>query len=153
MATHITDTIVQILRVIKKNLVKKYLEMFPEIAEMKESIDRTKEDQNDIHYVTGENIVVVSSSFFLKFLRKKGLEANHMVDPVDEYTVHQLKESNGKKLNTKNLNISSATEVTFLNYLRFLTAVTTITSEYANFNYSKIQQAGSDRSSCTRVNS
>merc|ERR1712038_589489 len=135
----------KILRVIKKNLVKKCLEMFAEIAEkkddykkfyeqfgkclklgvhedstnrtkvaelmryqtsksgdeqisLKEYIDRMKEGQNDIYYITGESIAAVSSSPFLESLRKKGLEVLYMVDPIDEYTVQQLKEFDGKKL-------------------------------------------------------
>merc|ERR1712181_97104 len=134
-----------ILRVIKKNLVKKCLEMFAEIAEkkddykkfyeqfgkclklgvhedstnrtkvaelmrfhtsksgdeqisFKEYVDRMKEGQNDIYYITGESIAAVSSSPFLEALRKKGLEVLYMVDPVDEYAVQQLKEFDGKKL-------------------------------------------------------
>merc|ERR1739844_135227 len=119
----------KILRVIKKNLVKKCLEMFAEIAEkkddykkfyeqfgkcmklgvhedstnrtkvaelmryhssksgdeqisLKEYVDRMKEGQNDIFYITGESITAVSSSPFLESLRKKGLEVMYMVDPV-----------------------------------------------------------------------
>merc|ERR1712078_305092 len=135
----------KILRVIKKNLVKKCLEMFAEIAEkkddykkfyeqfskniklgihedstnrmkvaelmryhtsksgdeqisFKEYVDRMKEGQNDIYYITGESVAAVSSSPFLESLRKKGLEVLYMVDPVDEYAVQQLKEFDGKKL-------------------------------------------------------
>merc|ERR1712141_432528 len=135
----------KILRVIKKNLVKKCLEMFAEIAEkkddykefyeqfgkclklgvhedstnrtkvaellrfhtsksgdelisLKEYVDRMKEGQNDIYYITGESIAAVSSSPFLETLRKKGLEVLYMTDPIDEYAVQQLKEFDGKKL-------------------------------------------------------
>merc|ERR1712062_542432 len=135
----------KILRVIKKNLVKKCLEMFAEIAEkkddykkfyeqfgkclklgvhedstnrvkiaellrwhtsksgdeqisFKEYVDRMKEGQNDIYYITGESIAAVSSSPFLEALRKKGLEVLYMVDPIDEYAVQQLTEFDGKKL-------------------------------------------------------
>ena len=49
--------------------------------------------------------------------------------------------------------IMSVTEMAYLNYLRYLTSVITISSESANSNYIKIQQAGSERSSFKRVNS
>merc|ERR1719277_2425324 len=135
----------KILKVIRKNLVKKSLELFQEISEdkddykkfyeqfsknlklgihedstnrtkvaellrfhtsksgdeqisLKEYVDRIKEGQNDIYYITGESITAVSSSPFLENLRKKGLEVLYMVDPVDEYAVQQLKEFDGKKL-------------------------------------------------------
>merc|ERR1712128_420706 len=125
----------KILRVIKKNLVKKCLEMFSGISEKKddykkfyeqfsrniklgihedstnrakvaelmryhtsESVDRMKEGQADIYYITGDSIAAVSSSPFIETLRKKGLEVLYMVDPVDEYAVQQLKEFDGKKL-------------------------------------------------------
>merc|ERR1712093_44354 len=135
----------KILRVIKKNLVKKCLEMFTEIAEkkedykkfyeqfgknlklgihedstnrnkvaelmryhssksgdemiaLKEYVDRMKEGQNDIYYITGESVAQVSSSPFIETLRKKGYEVMYMVDPIDEYAVQQLKEFDGKKL-------------------------------------------------------
>jgi molecular chaperone HtpG len=135
----------KILRVIKKNLVKKCIETFNEIAEnaddykkfyeqfgknlklgihedstnraklaelmrfqtsksgddlvsLKEYIDRMKEGQSDIYYITGESISSVSNSPFIETLKKKGIEVVYMVDPIDEYCVQQLKEFEGKKL-------------------------------------------------------
>merc|ERR1711935_732955 len=135
----------KILRVIKKNLVKKTIETFNEIAEnaddykkfyeqfgknlklgihedstnraklaelmrfqtsksgddlvsLKEYIDRMKEGQSDIYYITGESISSVSASPFIETLKRKGLEVVYMVDPIDEYCVQQLKEFEGKKL-------------------------------------------------------
>ena len=135
----------KILRVIRKNLVKKCLELFAEIAEKKadyktfyeqfgknlklgihedqqnrekiaellryqssksgeesislrEYVDRMKEGQKDIFYITGENVATVSTSPFLEKLKKKGYEVLYMVDPIDEYAVQQLKEFDGKKL-------------------------------------------------------
>jgi len=135
----------KILRVIKKNIVKKAIEMFGEIAEKKddykkfyeqfgknlklgihedstnrtkiaellryqtsksgdemislrEYVDRMKEGQKDIFYVTGESIASVQSSPFIENLKKKGYEVIYMTEPIDEYSVQQLKEYDGKKL-------------------------------------------------------
>ena len=60
-------------------------------------VDHMKEGQNDISYITGESITVVSS-LFEENLREKGHEVPYMADPVDECAVHQFKEFGGKML-------------------------------------------------------
>ena len=67
---------------------------------MKEYVGHMKEGQNDICYITGESIAVVSSFLFLKILRKTGLEVVYMVYAVDEYAVQQLKKFDGEELNS-----------------------------------------------------
>ena len=61
-------------------------------------MDRMKGGQNDICYITDDSIAVVSSSSFGENLRKKGYEVPYMADPMDEHTVHRLKEFDGTKL-------------------------------------------------------
>ena len=58
----------------------------------KEYVYRMTQEQNDVYYITGENIAVVSSSPFEENLRKKDHEELHVADPMDEYAVHQFKE-------------------------------------------------------------
>lgn len=135
----------KILKVMKKNIVKRCLEMFAEIQEnqedykkfyeqfsknlklgihedtanrtkiadllrfhtsksgedqisLKEYIQKMKEGQKGIYYITGESKQAVAASPFLEGLKNRGYEVIYLVDPIDEYMVQQLKEYDGHKL-------------------------------------------------------
>ena len=69
-----------------------------EMISLKEYVERMKEGQKEIYYITGENIAAVNNSPFVEKLKKKDLEVIYMVDPIDEYVIQQLKEYEEKKL-------------------------------------------------------
>merc|ERR1712014_232355 len=64
----------------------------------KDYVTRMKEGQKEIFYITGESKKAVQNSPFVEKFKKKGLEVIYMVDPIDEYSVGNLKEYNGHKL-------------------------------------------------------
>ena len=72
---------------------------------LKEYVDRMKQGETGVCYITGESIAVVSSSPVLENLCKKGLEELDMVDPVDEYAVQQPEGSVGRSWNPQRRSI------------------------------------------------
>ena len=150
----------KILTIIKKNLVKKTIELFNNLQEneeqyklfydsfskniklgiyedtsnrnkltnllrfystknntnytsFKQYISNMKEKQNNIYYITGYNIEILSLSPLLEKFQNKDIEVLYMVDPIDEYMLQQLKDFEGitlKNISTENIDINTEEE-------------------------------------------
>ena len=150
----------QIMTMIKKNLVKKTIELFNNLQEneeqyklfydsfskniklgiyedtsnrnkltnllrfystknntnytsFKQYISNMKEKQNNIYYITGDNIEILSLSPLLETFQNKDIEVLYMVDPIDEYMLQQLKDFEGitlKNISTENIDINTEEE-------------------------------------------
>lgn len=61
-------------------------------------VERMKEGQEDIYYLTGESRSVVENSPHLEAFKENGYEVLYLVEPVDELLVHSLMDYQGKKL-------------------------------------------------------
>jgi molecular chaperone HtpG len=57
-----------------------------------------KETQKSIYYTTGENKEQVANSAFVESEWKQGFEVVYITEPIDECSVQQLKEFDGKSL-------------------------------------------------------
>jgi molecular chaperone HtpG len=63
-----------------------------------EYIKRMPEGQEEIYYITGDNLTALLNSPHLEQLKAKDYEVLLMTDPVDEWVVQGLTEYEGKKL-------------------------------------------------------
>jgi heat shock protein beta len=79
-------------------------------------VDRMKDDQKHIYYITGESLEYVKSSPFIERLKKKDFEVIYMVDPIDEYVCNSLTEFDGIQLQSvtkDNLKLGDEDKETF----------------------------------------
>jgi len=65
---------------------------------LEDYVERMKEDQKSIYYITGESLEKVKKSPFLEKILSKGYEVVYMVDPLDEYVVQSMTEYDGVEL-------------------------------------------------------
>jgi molecular chaperone HtpG len=68
------------------------------LTTLKEYVERMKEGQNEIYYLTGESRSVVENSPHLEAAKEKGYEVLYLVEPVDELFVQSLMDFEGKRL-------------------------------------------------------
>jgi molecular chaperone HtpG len=61
-------------------------------------VERMKDGQNEIYYLTGESRRVVENSPHLEVFKEKGYEVLYLVEPVDELLAQSLTDYESKKL-------------------------------------------------------
>ncbi len=75
-----------------------YLDNEDEVVSFKQYIERMKEGQDKIYYITADTFAAAQHSPHLEIFRKKGIEVLLLSDRVDEWLLGSLTEFEGKKL-------------------------------------------------------
>jgi molecular chaperone HtpG len=68
------------------------------LTTLKAYVERMKEGQEEIYYLTGESRAVVENSPHLEAFKEKGYEVLYLTEPVDELLAQSLWDYEGKKL-------------------------------------------------------
>lgn len=69
-----------------------------ELTTLRQYLDRMKDGQDHIYYLTGESRTTIEHSPHMEALRARGYEVLLLTDPVDEVWVDMVPEHDGKKL-------------------------------------------------------
>ena len=75
-----------------------HLDTGEECVSLDQYVSRMKEGQDRIYYVTAETFAAAKNSPHLEIFRKKGIEVLLLSDRVDEWMVSNLREFEGRKL-------------------------------------------------------
>ncbi len=68
------------------------------LTTLREYVERMKEAQKEIYYITGESIKQVECSPYLEKLKQKGYEVLYCIDPVDEWVMQSMTQYQEKHL-------------------------------------------------------
>ncbi|MGH3874792.1 MAG: molecular chaperone HtpG [Pseudonocardiaceae bacterium] len=69
-----------------------------QLTTLRQYLERMKEGQQHIYYMTGESRTIIDSSPHMEAFRAKGFEVLLLTDPVDEMWVDSVREFEGKQL-------------------------------------------------------
>jgi molecular chaperone HtpG len=69
-----------------------------QLTTLRQYMERMKEGQQHIYYMTGESRLIIESSPHMEAFRAKGFEVLLLTDPVDEMWVESVREFDGKPL-------------------------------------------------------
>jgi molecular chaperone HtpG len=68
-----------------------------QLTTLRQYVERMKEGQQHIYYMTGESRLIIESSPHMEAFRAKGFEVLLLTDPVDEMWVESVREFDGKR--------------------------------------------------------
>jgi molecular chaperone HtpG len=68
-----------------------------QLTTLREYLERMKEGQQHIYYMTGESRLIIENSPHMEAFRAKGFEVLLLTDPVDEMWVDSVREFDGKR--------------------------------------------------------
>jgi len=85
------DTILDIVSVASTHDAEK-------LTTLREYVERMKDGQTDIYYMTGESRSMIENSPHMEAFRAKGFEVLVLTDPIDEMWVEQVGQFDGKPL-------------------------------------------------------
>ncbi|NLI92484.1 MAG: molecular chaperone HtpG [Peptococcaceae bacterium] len=69
-----------------------------EVISLESYVERMKEDQKAIYYISGSSREVIESGPYLEIFRDKGIEVLYSYETVDDYILDNLHEFKGKKI-------------------------------------------------------
>lgn len=73
-----------------------------ELVSFKEYMERMKDDQEEIYYVSGENVTKCAHLPQTEFVVSKGYEVLYFTDEIDEFAIQMLREYEGKTFKSIN---------------------------------------------------
>lgn len=96
-----------------ENLLLFYTSKEQKLVTLNEYVDRMKEDQKEIYYISGSDIALIDKLPIVETLKKKDLEVIYLLDDVDEFvmqTLQSFREKTFKNVSQGDLDLDSEEE-------------------------------------------
>ena len=96
-----------------ENLLMFYTSKEQKLTTLNEYVDRCKEDQKEIYYVSGSELEMMDKLPIVQTLKKKDFEVIYLLDDVDEFvmqTLQQFREKTFKNASQGNLDLDTEEE-------------------------------------------
>lgn len=96
-----------------ENLLMFYTSKEQKLTTLNEYVDRCKEDQKEIYYVSGFDLEMMNKLPIVQTLKKKDFEVIYLLDDVDEFvmqTLQQFREKTFKNASQGNLDLDTEEE-------------------------------------------